>query len=427
MLKTADARHETSWRSVQSSVAIMHILPTDDCSGLNCYRVNLWQTTKRKDRGRNMAKFSKDDLYVGESEQIKRRKARIRKNRITTAASIIACIVAFIVVMAASAALYIWVDEGIQENAAVSANLNSQDADTSSATYTQAELEARAALLAEEEKNKLLDQIAEGLNSGSTMVETLRPLYKDDIVVVSGGKFHFIPVSDTLKKHNYTNENLQIAENGELTYMENGQVITRKGIDVSKHNGEIDWGKVAADGVEFAFIRVGIRGYGSGKLVEDEGFEENVESALANGIKVGVYFFSQATTVEEAVEEAEFVKQIIAPYKIECPVVLDVEKVADSEARMNKISVEERTQVTKTFCEEIEKAGYKPMIYYNMEMAALMLDLEQLEDYDKWFAYYNKDIYFPYDFKIWQYTDKGSVDGIEGDVDLNIAFGEIWK
>jgi len=185
---------------------------------------------------------------------------------------------------------------------------------------------------------------------------------------------------------------------------------------------------VAAEGVEFAFIRVGIRGYGAeGRLVEDEGFEENVENALMNGIKVGVYFFSQATTVEEAIEEAEFVKQIIAPYKIQCPVVFDVEKVADSEGRMNKLSVEDRTQMAITFCEEIEKAGYKPMIYYNMEMAALMLDLEQLEEYDKWFAYYNQDIYFPYDFKIWQYTDKGRINGIEEEVDLNIAFEKIWE
>ncbi len=374
-----------------------------------------------------MAIFSKNDLNIGDSAEVKRRKALIRKNKMTSIVSIVGCMVAFIVVMAASVALYIWVDEGIQENAASIANLDAQETDDVSATYTQAEMEAKAALLAEEEKQKLLDQLAEGLNSGSTMVETLRPLYKDDIVVVSSGKFHFVPISDKLKKHNYKTENLMVSGD-EIVYTENGQATSYKGIDVSKYNGAIDWSKVAADGVEFAFIRVGIRGYGAeGRLVEDEGFEENVENALSNGIKVGVYFFSQATTVEEAIEEAEFVKQIIAPYKIECPVVFDVEKVADSEGRMNKISVEERTQMAITFCEEIEKAGYKPMIYYNMEMAALMLDLEQLEEYDKWFAYYNKDIYFPYDFKIWQYTDKGKVAGIETDVDLNIAFEKIWE
>lgn len=376
-----------------------------------------------------MANLNIDSL---EAEEKKRRQARVRKNKIVSALSVVGCMLVFILVMAASVGLYIWVDEGIQENAATISNLDAQEANDPTALYTQAEMEEKAALLAEEKTqeamNELLDKLAEGLNSGQTMVETLRPLYPDDLVVVSGGKFNFIPISDTLKKHSYTTENLQIAEDGQISYVENGKVKSYKGIDVSKYNGTIDWEQVAADGVEFAFIRVGIRGYGAeGRLVEDEGFEGNVESALTAGLKVGVYFFSQATTVEEAIEEAEFVKGIIAPYRIECPVVFDVEKINDSEARMNKISVEERTQMAITFCEEMEKAGYKPMIYYNMEMATMMLDLEQLEDYDKWFAYYNQDIYFPYDFKIWQYTDKGSVAGVEGDVDLNIAFEKIWE
>ncbi len=366
-----------------------------------------------------MGKIDIDMLRTGETADW-RKQRRLRKNRMMTIASVVACLVVFVIIVAASVVLYKWVNE---DTSADTLSTNAQG----NILYNQAQLEEKAAQMAQERAKELLDQLAEGLNSGSSMVETLRPLYKDDIVVVSGGKFHFIPISDTLKKHNYTNDNLQIAENGELTYAEKGQVITHKGIDVSKFNGVIDWSKVAADGVEFAFIRAGIRGYGSGKLVEDEGFEENVENALANGIRVGVYFFSQAITPQEAVEEAQFVKQLIAPYRMECPVVIDVEKVSDSEARMNQISVEERTRAVIAFCEEIEKGGYKPMIYYNMEMAALMLDLEQLEEYDKWFAYYSKDIYFPYDFKIWQYTDKGRVDGMDGDVDLNIAFEKVWE
>jgi len=367
-----------------------------------------------------MELFERDDFEIDEFAAGNRREKNRRKSRRTSVLFMVGCALAFIVVMALCILLYIRVDEGHQEDEETMANSEI------TIMYTQEEMEEKAALLAEEEKQKLLDRLAESLNSGNTVVETLRTLYTDDIVVASDGKYHFIPIKESLKKHNYSTENLLISGQ-EVAYAENGQTISCKGIDVSKYNGVIDWSQVAADGVEFAFIRVGIRGYGSGKLVEDEGFEENVESALSNGIKVGVYFFTQATTVEEAREEAEFVKQIIAPYKIECPVVLDVEKVADSEARMNKISKEERTRVVKTFCEEIEKAGYKPMIYHNMEMAVLMLELELLEEYDKWFAYYNKDIYYPYDFKIWQYSDKGRVAGIDGDVDLNIAFEQIWE
>lgn len=349
-----------------------------------------------------------------------RKKNRLKKDRTTAVMVAAGCVAACALILAVSIGLYKWVTEDSSREAA---NLETPEV----IMYTQEEMEERAAQLAEEKTQELLEQLAEGVNSGQSLVETLRPLYKDKLVVVSSGKYHFVPISDTLKKHSFTNENLQKTPNGELTYVQDGQVITHKGIDVSKYNGVVDWSKVAEDGVEFAFIRAGIRGYGSGKLVEDEGFEENVESAIKSGIKVGVYFFTQAVTPEEAVEEAQFVKQLIAPYRIECPIVIDVEKVGDSEARMNKISVDERTKAVVAFCQEIQKDGYQPMIYYNMEMAAMMLDLEQLEEYDKWFAYYNKDFYFPYDFKIWQYSDKGRVNGVDGDVDLNIAFEKVWE
>lgn len=368
-----------------------------------------------------MAFIEKDDFDINEFSAVERRKRMRRNYKMASILLIAGFVMAFILIMIICIVLFLRIDGSHQKEQETM--VNSQVP----IMYTQEEMEAKVLLSAQTERQKVLDQLAEGLNSGKTIVETLRTLYTDNIVVASNGKYHFIPISDKLKKHNYRTENLLISDR-EIAYAENGKTISHKGIDVSKYNGVIDWRQVAEDGVEFAFIRVGIRGYGAeGRLVEDEGFEENVENALSSGIKVGVYFFTQATTVEEAVEEAEFVKQIIAPYRIECPVVLDVEKVSDSEGRMNKISKEERTRVVKTFCEEISKAGYTPMLYYNMEMGALMLDLEQLEDYDKWFAYYNKDIYYPYDFKVWQYSDKGRVSGINGDVDLNIAFEKIWE
>ena len=276
---------------------------------------------------------------------------------------------------------------------------------------------------------RILEDIKRVLSGGElTMVEMLRPYYEDEIVVVSSGAFHFVPINQALKKNNYQSENLNILESGEIQYVENGQVTSHKGIDVSKFQGEIDWEAVAADGVEFAFIRVGNRGYGSeGKLLEDDMFETNIEGALQAGIKVGVYFYTQAVNEEEVLEEAELVLQKIAPYKVECPVVYDIEKVSGANGRMNALSAKERTDLTLLFCERIAEAGYEPMIYYNMEMAGLMLELERLEEYEKWFAYYNQDLYFPYDYKIWQYSHTGRVNGIKGEVDMNISFGPIWK
>lgn len=289
----------------------------------------------------------------------------------------------------------------------------------------QAENEQTLETALHNQEEEILGEIRVQLAEGQSALETLRPLYPDDVVLVSGGKYHFVPIQRELAQHGYLQENLQVLENGRFQYLENGQVVSHMGIDVSKYQGSIDWEKVAADGVEFVFLRLGLRGYESGKLVEDETFQANIQGALAHGIKVGVYFFSQAVTEAEAVEEANFVLERIAPYQIDCPVVFDVEKVGSSTARMNQLTPQERTNVTIAFLDTIEAAGYKSMFYHNMETALLLLELERLENYDKWFAYYGEDLYYPYAYGVWQYSEKGSVNGISGEVDMNIAF-RMW-
>lgn len=365
-------------------------------------------------------------------------RANKRKKNNTTIASILVmtgCLLVLVLVTYVAGILYSWIDSKFQNNAndlAAAAEAGSQTEESTQEvvkTYTQEEVDA---LIAEakqqaedEEENKILSGIRDGLTSGTTMVETLRPYYPNELVVVSNGTFNFVPIRDDLQKNDYVLENLNILEDGEVQYMQDGQVVSHKGIDVSKHQGNIDWTKVAADGVEFAFIRVGLRGYGTeGKLVEDEYFEQNVKGALQAGIKVGVYFYSQAITDEELLEEANLVLEKVKPYNIELPIVFDVEKVSGGKGRANELSVEERTRLTALFCQTIQDAGYKPMIYHNMEMGTLMLDLGQLEQYDKWFAYYNDDLYYPYAYKVWQYSEKGAVDGINEEVDLNIWFGD---
>lgn len=348
---------------------------------------------------------------------IKRQKKEQMKYRIT----LLICILAFLTVIGASVFIYLCVDRHLQKEVMVI-----EQQEVVEETYTKEELDAMVEQARQEGMEEVLQNLADSINSSSSLVTALRPLYKNDLVVASEGDYHFVPINPNLKMNSYKEENLRILDNGFVEYVEGDKVISHKGIDVSKHQGDIDWQKVAADGVEFAFIRVGNRGYGSGAIVDDMQFEKNITGAISNGIKVGVYFFSQAITVEEAKEEAEYVLQKIAPYKITCPVVLDVEKVADSEARMNKISKEERTENTLIFLETIENAGYKPMLYHNMEMATLKMDMSRLEKYEKWFAYYNKEFYYPYAYSVWQYTDKGRVDGIDGNVDMNISF-TLWE
>ena len=383
-----------------------------------------------------MKKYLNQD-YTTE-DRLEKAKRRKKNNTIGSILVFFGCLLVLVVVTYIAGYLYMWIDNEFQKSAndIAAAVMESEKQEEiagqeTQTTYTREELDAKVAEAVEaakiEASAEILNGIQSGLESGQTYVETLRPYYPDDLLVVSNGKFNFVPIQKNLKMNDHVEENLNILETGEYQYVKDGQVISHKGIDVSKHQGEIDWQQVAEDGVEFAFIRVGLRGYGTGKLVEDEYFEQNVQGALSAGIKVGVYIYSQAINEEELLEEANLVLEKIAPYRIECPVVFDVEKVSGSSGRMNALSLEERTNLTLLFCQTIENAGYKPMIYHNMEMGALMLDLETLEDYDKWFAYYNPDFYYPYEYKIWQYSHKGSVKGIQGEVDLNISFEPIWE
>lgn len=196
---------------------------------------------------------------------------------------------------------------------------------------------------------------------------------------------------------------------------------TVPGIDVSYYQGDIDWEQVAGAGVEFAMIRVGYRGYGSGKLVEDEKFVDNIEGALSAGLDVGVYFFSQALNVEEALEEADFMLERIAPYDITMPVVFDWEFVND-EARTANMDRRTLTDCCLAFAQYMEEKGYQPMSYFNTSQMRNNINIWELEDYPYWLALYKNRMTFPYAIDMWQYTCYGKVPGIAGDVDINIYF-----
>ena len=235
------------------------------------------------------------------------------------------------------------------------------------------------------------------------------------------GENLLVTVNEDLPQNLYNPESF-VKTDGEYTYVENGVVKSKKGIDVSKYQADIDWEKVAADGVEFAILRLGFRGMGTNGTCElDPYFIQNIEGALAAGIEVGVYFFSQAITVEEAVEEAEFVIQHLKGYSITYPVAYDTEAITSyTAARANKMPKELRTDCAIAFMDTIAAAGYKPMLYANTGWLIMKLDLERLSEYELWYAYYGDNIYYPYHFTMWQYTSSGKVNGITGTVDMNI-------
>ena len=259
-------------------------------------------------------------------------------------------------------------------------------------------------------------------NKATSLWSLLRKLYPEKLVIQTNTGYQFLDPSPNIEKNNILKENIIQHENGELTYAENGSDISVKGIDVSSFQGEIDWEQVAQSGVKFAMVRVGYRGYGSGKLVEDETYKANIEGASANNIEVGAYYFSQAINEDEMNEEVQVLLDAVEPYKITGPLVIDIEKIEDNSARGNKLTRSERTALVQIFLTKVKEAGYTPMIYGNLYSLFVMLDIEKIGNENIWFAYYDTELYYPYQLDIWQYTDSLKIPGIEGKVDGNILF-----
>lgn len=193
-----------------------------------------------------------------------------------------------------------------------------------------------------------------------------------------------------------------------------------RGIDVSKYQGTIDWGAVAASGINFAIIRVGYRGSSTGALVEDPYFKKNISGATQAGIKVGIYFFTQAVNEAEAVEEASMAMSLASKYKMTYPIFIDTESA--SNGRANGLSKSARTAVVKAFCQTVRNGGYKAGVYASKSWYANQLDASALSGYCIWVAQYSSGCTYSGKYDMWQYSSKGSVSGIKGNVDMNISY-----
>lgn len=191
------------------------------------------------------------------------------------------------------------------------------------------------------------------------------------------------------------------------------------GIDVSDHQGWIDWQQVAQSGVSFVFVRIGYRGYSQGNLFADEYAHYNLTAAREAGLSVGAYFYSQAITPEEASQEAAWCTDFLKDYQIDLPLVFDWEYVS-AEARTGAMDAQSVTQCAQTFCDAVTQAGYEAMIYFNPHLANDYYDLTALQDYDFWLAMYSNVMDYPNRVDYWQYTDAGSIPGIDSTVDINL-------
>ena len=191
------------------------------------------------------------------------------------------------------------------------------------------------------------------------------------------------------------------------------------GIDVSAFQGTIDWKKVKASGIDFAIIRLGYRGYESGKLVEDEYAKANLKGAKEAGLRIGAYFFSQALSIQETDQEIQFMRKILGDTELDMPIVLDWEIPANT-ARTRNMDARTLTDIQRHFCGQMRDQGYQPMIYFNWHQSENLYVLHELEEYPFWLALYQDRMTYPWKVEMWQYTDKGKVPGINGNVDLNV-------
>lgn len=237
-----------------------------------------------------------------------------------------------------------------------------------------------------------------------------------ETILVGGRR---VEVDESLDRNELEEAHFSVDASGEVTY--SGESL--RGIDLSSHQGEVRWSEVAADGVEFAMLRIGYRGYSEeGGLHEDERFQENLSGALENGLSVGGYFFSQALTAEEAEEEAEFVLTVLNGAELTLPIAYDWEPIEGADARTDGLDAETVTACALAFCEVIQNAGYECVIYCNGELGYFVYDLAEVQEYDLWYAEYSTAPTFAYRFILWQYSNTGSVAGIDGAVDLNLWF-----
>lgn len=281
------------------------------------------------------------------------------------------------------------------------------DSETSKNPYTEkAEREKEAERQKEEERQN--DPATDG---------------KHTLITNRDGSEEWVLISPYLTKNTFDFTKME-DKAGLKRYMENGRKTSYVGVDISKHTGEVYFPSLKAAGVDYVMIRLGSRGYSTGQISLDENFKENIEGAIEAQLDVGIYFYSQAISQDEAVQEANFVIQNLQPYRanIKYPVAFNMGFVSNDDSRIEGLSRDDKTAVTLSFLEAVRAAGYVPMIYGDKEWLIKEVDLTKLQDYDVWLSQEEEIPDYPYRYAMWQYNTDGVLNGIDGGADLNICF-----
>jgi len=276
----------------------------------------------------------------------------------------------------------------------------------SAPTVSASSYEEKAKQLMEEEEEKEPD-----LSEGGIKTKVDLP----------DGTEQWVMINAYIPKHNYDFVGLVYQEPA-MRYYDNGTSISHLGIHVNKSSGAVNFAKLKSAGVEYVIIRMGMRGYQNGQLSVDDYFETYLEEAERAGLDIGLSFYSQAVTQEEAFEEAEFLLTTIGEHKITYPIVFDMELVSNDVSRVEKLNKITLTSIADTFCSAIKGAGFTPMIYGSKYWLLRRIDLTKLGDYDIWLSQEADVPDYPYKFAMWEYTKEGKIQGVDGNAALSISF-----
>ncbi len=240
------------------------------------------------------------------------------------------------------------------------------------------------------------------------------------------GEEEWVAINSSLNTNNYELTNL-IRYGNMMKYFVNEKQASYVGVTISEDSRDVDFEALKEEGVDYCMIRVGARGYSSGKLETDEKFKEHIEGATEAGLDVGVYFYSQAITTAEAQAEAALVLQNLQGYDIEYPVAFDMEYVLNDDSRIEALSKNDKTKIAQTFLKDIKTAGYQPILYGNKAWLLQEINLVKLQEYDVWLGEPGELPDYPYEFTMWQYSDSAQLEGIKGYTNMSISFIDYSK
>lgn len=299
--------------------------------------------------------------------------------------------------------------------------IEGEDKTLYTAEQVQEEVDQATQSATRAEKNSILMQIQSSLESGNSTTSMLRELFSDELVVVSQGRYYFYPVISSLPKNSFEKGDFEEDAAGFLTYVgDDATVQVTQGIDVSEDDGDIDFEEVAQSGVSYVMVCLGERDE-DGKIQGDENAIDNITNAAKAGLDVGAYFTTNPASTDEAMSEATYVISQLEDVKdsITMPVAVRIQ-VADNGDRTAEVSKADYTTSLVSFCDALTAEGYTPMVFGSLAAFTMRTDLTRLEDIDKWVQDLSSSIYFPYEFSMWQYSNAGQIQGISGDVDLDL-------